>query len=94
MCMTGHSVVGTIRIEPALNQATACEDATLDLLLLSLTRCQELGIGRPSDGMGALVARRWNWRAAGAGAGVVRADIGRLIRELDSELEQLAGAAG
>lgn len=91
-------IVGTITMEPRLSidegrlAAPLADDSTLDALLTSLAQCPSLA---DADQWPRLVActRLCRFIGSEAVAGeVIRADLARLVEDLESEYERLAVA--
>jgi hypothetical protein len=97
MSLKLHSLAGTIRIEPRLVDCAACDsdDSTLDLLLASFAHREGLDDG-PLSARGAIqwiASRRLSWSAPANGDAILRANLARLLDELQAELDQLNGVA-
>lgn len=88
-------IVGTIRIEPeSIGFACdAAEDSTLDLVLARLARRGRLIDGRLEDREPArlLIARRQSLPRSASAARTVPANLERLLDDLQSEFERVAG---
>ena len=89
-----HSLVGSIRVEPLPDRGGSSEDTTLGHLLGSLAHQRILG-DRPDGSRSRtrlVSARRISARLPAAMGGVVRADLARLLDDLQAEYDQLEAA--
>lgn len=99
MNFSTRRVIGTIAVQPRSGTGDAqlpCEadDSSLEALLTSLVQCQTLGESG-GDGPLRLIASGRLSRFAFGEAGdniTIRADLARLVEDLESEYERLAMA--
>jgi|SRR3954449_3147042 hypothetical protein len=89
-----HSLVGSIRVEPLPDRDASSEDATLGHLLGSLAHQRILGDWENGSRCRTrfVSARRISTRLPAAMGGVVRADLARLLDDLQAEYDQLEAA--
>jgi hypothetical protein len=89
-----HSVVGSIRIEPLPEADSRSDDASLGQLLGSLAQQRILGDWSDRPGLPARLvsSRRISACLPAATGGVMRADLARLLDDLQAEYDQLEAA--
>jgi hypothetical protein len=91
MSPTIHSVVGKIRIEPMLDAGSRSDDSSLGLLLGSLAHQQMLSEwkDRAPRPIRLVSTRRISGSLSEETGGAVRADLARLLDDLQAEYDQL-----
>ena len=96
MSLTIHSVVGSIRIEPALDYDASSDDSSLGLLFSSLAHQQMLSERQQTRGqpIRLVSTRRLSRRPSLQTDGVMRADLAQLLDDLQAEYDQVEAAAG
>jgi hypothetical protein len=97
MSQTLHPLVGTIRIEPGAltGQRLDCDDSTLERLLASFAQ-RELIESESFHGKKSLrrvASRRLAWPLTAGVDITVRADLAKLLDDLQDEFDQLGSVA-